>query len=328
MKKILLALALAGIIFNGCKPKEEAQPGPGSRQPGAKLRFAFIPKSLTIPVFAYAKIGAERKAEQLGNVEIIWRAPDIIDAIKQKEILESFIAQRVDGIAISCMNSALVTPSINKAVEMGIPVVTWDSDAPRSKRAAFYGVNDFESGVIMGDNLVKLLDGKGKITVITTLGADNLEQRLKGVMSVLQKNPGIEVMETFDCKDDYLAAKQYIEIVTKSHPELTGMISTGGWPVFNENILNPVDTTRVKVVAFDTIPPAPDVMKKGKAQILIGQKYFGWGAVPTQILYDIVVNKKYPPDPIIYSGVDVVTPENVDAYIQKWNKMASGEIFE
>ncbi len=135
-------------------------------------------------------------------------------------------------------------------------------------------------------------------------------------------------METFDCKDDYLAAKQYIEIVTKSHPELTGMISTGGWPVFNENILNPVDTTRVKVVAFDTIPPAPDVMKKGKAQILIGQKYFGWGAVPTQILYDIVVNKKYPPDPIIYSGVDVVTPENVDAYIQKWNKMASGEIFE
>ena len=35
-----------------------------------------FPKALDIPVFNYAKIGAERKAKELGNVDILWRAPD------------------------------------------------------------------------------------------------------------------------------------------------------------------------------------------------------------------------------------------------------------
>src|SRR6185295_4335533 len=92
-----------------------------------RLRFAFIPKALGIPVFAYAKIGAERAARQIGGIEVIWRGPESTDEIRQKEILESFIAQHVDGIAISCLNGDLLTDAIDRAVDAGIPVVTWDS---------------------------------------------------------------------------------------------------------------------------------------------------------------------------------------------------------
>jgi len=332
MKRIFWVFLFLSLSFFGCK-KEPA----GSEQltkiksvepAGKKLRFVFIPKAITIPVFNYAKVGAEEMARRLGNVEIIWRGPETIDPIKQKEILDSFIAQRVDGIAISCLNSNLLTPSINKAVDMGIPVVTWDSDAPKSKRIAFYGVNDFETGQIMGEELVKLLGGKGKIAILTTLGADNLERRLAGAMDILKREPGIEIVETFDCKDDFLVAKQIMEVASKKYTDLGGWLSVGGWPVFNENTLDPVDTNRIKVVSFDTIPPAPEIMKKGKAHLLIGQKYFGWGARPTQILYDIVVNHKYPENPMVFSGVDIVTQENVASYMEKWKQMERGEIFE
>jgi ribose transport system substrate-binding protein len=149
-------------------------------------------------------------------------------------------------------------------MDMGIPVVTWDSDAPKSKRIAFYGVNDFEGGKIMGENLVKLLAGKGQIAVMTALGADNLEQRLKGAMSILEKEPKIQIVEIFDCRDDYLVAKQIIEIANKRYPNLNGWLTVGGWPILNENALDPVDTARIKVVAFDTIPPAPAIMKKAR----------------------------------------------------------------
>jgi len=334
MKKILALLLLAAFLTVSCKKQEESKPAPGgpgtgtTPPPAAKLRFAIMPKALSIPVFNYAKIGAEREAKILGNVEIIWDAPDIADPLKQKEKLESLIAQRVDGIAISCTNSDLLTPTINKAMDLGIPVVTWDSDAPKSKRIAFYGVNDVKSGEILGENLAKMLNGKGNIAIVTALGADNLENRLKGAKSALAKYPGIKILETFDCKDDVLVAKQIIETGTKKFSDLSGWISVGGWPVFNENALDSVDTSKVKVVVFDTIPPAPQVMKKGKVNLLVGQKYFGWGSVPTKLLYDIVVNKKYPPSPVIDSGVDVVTPENVDAYIEKWKKLESGEITE
>ena len=52
-----------------------------------KLRFAVIPKALHIPVFDYARKGAERVASQLG-VEVLWRGPEATDEIRQKEILE------------------------------------------------------------------------------------------------------------------------------------------------------------------------------------------------------------------------------------------------
>ena len=44
-------------------------------------RFAVIPKALDIPVFNYAKIGAERTAKELGNVTIEWRAPESADQL-------------------------------------------------------------------------------------------------------------------------------------------------------------------------------------------------------------------------------------------------------
>ncbi len=57
--------------------------------------------------------------------------------------------------------------------------------------------------------------------------------------------------------------------------------------------------------------------------MLLGQKYFGWGSEPVQILYDIKHGKN-PATPIVDSGVDVVTKENVDDYEAKWKKMESG----
>ncbi len=151
----------------------------GGAKDGApgKLRFAVIPKSLDLPVFNYAKIGAEREAAKRGNIDVIWRASENADQLRQKEILESFITQRVDGIAISCTNGDFLTETINRAVEAGIPVVTWDADAPKSKRIAFYGVDDLAAGRILGEQAVRLLGGKGKVALITSIGAVNLERR-------------------------------------------------------------------------------------------------------------------------------------------------------
>jgi ribose transport system substrate-binding protein len=339
---LFIGLALA---LSSCKKPESAPAAPvkapeekpaaaaPSEAPGpvqGKIyRFAFIPKALHIPVFNYAKIGAERQAKSFGNVEIIWNAPMQNDQIKQKEILETFIAQGVDGIAISCLNGDYLTPTINEAVDKGIPVVTWDSDAPKSKRVAFYGVNDYQSGVIMGEEIVKLLgQSGGEIAVITTLGADNLAKRLEGAMSVIRQHQQIKVVETFDVEDEAIKTGRVIETATQTYPNLRAWLSVGGWPGFSRNILDPVDPKKTFVVSFDVIPPAPEIIKEGKIQLAIGQKYFGWGSEPTKILYDIVVNKKYPDKQVVDSGVDVVTPQNVDAYLEKWKKMEKGEIVE
>jgi ribose transport system substrate-binding protein len=288
------------------------------------LRFAIIPQALHIPVFDYARIGAERAAQQLGGIEVLWRAPETTDEIRQKEILESFIAQRVDGIAISCLNGDLLTDAIDRAVDGGIPVITWDSDAPKSKRLAFYGVNDVEAGRALGEGLANLIGGKGKVAMITSLGADNLQKRLDGAKEALQQHPGITIVEVFDMRDDAVRVAEVIASAAQRYPDLDGWLSVGGWPVFVRNALDPIDPKRTKVVPFDTIPPAPDILRAGKVQLLIGQKYFGWGEESVRLLKRIVDGHR-PREVYQYSGMDVVTRENLDAYLAQWQRWERGE---
>jgi len=305
-----LVLMMVSVACSGSAPQSAA---------GNKLRFAVIPKSLDIPVFNYAKVGAEREAAQLGNVEVIWRASENADQLRQKEILESFITQRVDGIAISALNGDFLTDTINRAVDAGIPVVTWDADAPKSKRAAFYGVDDLAAGRILAEQTVALLGGKGKVAIITSAGAVNLERRTQGVREVLAKHPDVTIAETYDIKEDPVRCGEIIAAGTNRYPDLAAWISVGGWPVFTRNALAAVPPG-TKVVSFDTIPPAPELIKTGKAQVLLGQKYFGWGSESVRILSEIKAGKP-PASPIIDSGVDIVTAANVDDYLIKWKAM-------
>lgn len=319
----MLAVAAAGC--GGSSPS--SGPGGGgvgsaSVGGGKHYRFAFIPKSLDIPVFNYAKIGAEREAKEQGNVEIIWRAPETADQLLQKQILESFITQGVDGIAISATNGDFLTSTIDKAIDAGIPVVTWDADAPKSKRAAFYGVDDFKAGQILGKEAIQRLNGKGRVAIITSVGAYNLQRRLDGVKDALKDAPGINVVETFDIKEDTVRCAEIIASATNKYGDLDAWISVGGWPVFTRNGLDAINPQKTKVISFDTNPPAPDLVKAGRATVLLGQKYFGWGSESVKLLLDLKRGQK-PPSPIIDSGVDIVTKDNVDQYVAEWNRMTA-----
>jgi ribose transport system substrate-binding protein len=317
-RSLVLALILTlGLAVSGCGGGEKKPEGP------QRLRFAVIPKALDIPVFNYAKIGAERQAKEYGNVDVLWNAPSSADQLKQKEIIESAITQRVDGIAISALNGDFLTETINKAVDAGIPVVMWDSDAPKSKRFAFYGVDDLASGRILGDQAVRLLNGKGKVAIITSLGATNLQRRLDGLKESLAKAPGIQIVEVYDIKEDAVRCAELIATGTNRYPDLAAWLAVGGWPIFTRNATAAVDPAKTKVISFDTIQPGLDLLREGKVTVLLGQKYFGWGSEAVRLLYDYK-HGKMPPSPIIDSGVDVVTRENVDDYAAKWKKMESG----
>src|SRR4051794_29571499 len=275
MRKVWLFAAVAVVAIaagGGGGAKNEAAKGPD------RLRFMIIPKALDIPVFNYAKTGAERQAKEYGNVEILWNAPASADQLKQKEILESAITQRVDGIAISSLNGDFLTDTINKAIDAGIPVTTWDSDAPKSKRYAFYGVDDLAAGRIMGEEAVRLLNGKGKVAIITSVGATNLQRRLDGIKEGLAKAPAIQIVETYDIKEDTVRCAELMAAGSNRYPDLSAWLSTGGWPVFTRNATAALDTSKVKLISFDTVQPALDLLRDGKVAVLIGQKYFGWGS--------------------------------------------------
>jgi ribose transport system substrate-binding protein len=175
----------------------------------------------------------------------------------------------------------------------------------------------------MGEEAARLLNGKGTIAFLTSAGANNLQRRLDGAKDALSTFPNIKIVDTFDIQEDSVKCAQFIATGTNRYPNLGAWISVGGWPVFTANALAPVDPKRTKFISFDTNPPAPDLLKAGKVQVLLGQKYFGWGSESVRLLHEII-NGKRPANPIIDSGVDVVRADNVDEYLRMWKAMEGG----
>src|SRR5690606_15589216 len=181
---------------------------------------------------------------------------------------------------------------------------------------------DYQSGLIMGEETAKLLDGKGTVAFITSVGAHNLQRRLDGARESLAKYPGITILETYDIKEDSVRTGEIIATGTNRYPDLGAWVSVGGWPVFSANALAPVPPT-TKFVSFDTVASALTLLREGKVQVLLGQKYFGWGEESITILHGIVTGTPLSTT-IVDSGVDIVTLDNVDAYEAAWKAKVSG----
>ena len=265
--------------------------GPGglllaSGSPTRKARFVVMPEQLDNPVFHYARIGAMKKARELG-VEIIWSAPVSNDEAEQAELLRRFIAQKVDGIAVSCTNPEILSGPINDAVAAGIPVTTWDSDSPNSKRKAFYGLDDYKAGEIIAREVGELIGGRGKVAVLSGVpDATNLVSRVKGVTDYMTKHfAEVKILPTVYCQDDVDRAVQAVESTLRSNPDLAGWAMVGGWPLFSAAGLNSVDPAKTKVVAVDPLKEVWPWIEQGKLQVGVGQKAFDWGGKSVELLW-------------------------------------------
>ena len=92
-----------------------------------QVDIAFVTYSTGIPYFDNAWEGAYEAAKSLG-LSIGYYGPASNDTAGEIEILDALITKGVKGIVVTCMDSEAVTPTLKKARDAGIIVVTWDLD--------------------------------------------------------------------------------------------------------------------------------------------------------------------------------------------------------
>jgi ribose transport system substrate-binding protein len=306
------ALLLLGGALTGC--------GGGAKKKNTDLQIAVIPKMLNNPVFGYAEIGANRAAAELGGITIEYTAPPKDDPVEQGRKVDAMVAKGVNGILISCSDPDALRTPIDKAVAAGIPVLTFDSDSPKSKRIGYYGVNDINLGSRLGDEIARLLNGKGTVAILSgSQGAENLKKRDTGVRRALEKHKGIEIMETFYCNDDLPKSAQIVTDVTRSRKP-DGWVFVGGWPLFTANGLSAIKPGETKVVSADPLPDTWHWIEDNHVQVCLGQMVFGWGEEGTKLLVKVIKGGKIPA--FNDSGFDVVTPATLEKYKTKWAEMS------
>lgn len=313
MKKLLLILAglTAGAVLASAAPRV--------------ITIGLVAKSQGNPVFQAARVGAQDAAKELSaklglDIRIDWRTPNEEDAQKQAEAIEQLVLAGAEGLAVSCSDANKLTDAINRAVDNGVPVATFDSDAPASKRFVTYGVDDIDCGKQTMAELAKVMKGKGVVAILAgNQNAPNLQKRVQGAKEEAKKYPGITIRDTYYHKETPQDAAAKVEQVMQANPDITGWAMIGGWPLFTENALKWQPGT-VACVAVDALPAQLAYIRSGHVPVLLAQQCYQWGHRSVELLIEKIVQKKNPPAVKEVSALIPVTKDNVDEFAKNWVK--------
>jgi ribose transport system substrate-binding protein len=301
-----------------------SQPPPAGQAPAPKpgLKVALIAKSSTNPVFLSARTGAEAAAKELAAkhnvpVEIAWLTPPTEDGQVQAQRIAQAVNEGANAVLISCSDAGKVTGAINDAVARGVEVMTFDSDAPESKRFAFYGVDDIKTGQMVMDELAKQMNESGSIAILAgNQNAPNLRKRVEGVKQAAAKYPKIKIVDTFYHIETPQDAAAEVIRVQNAYPQIQGWAMIGGWPLFTQTLLTDLDPKKVKIVAVDGLPAELAYVEKGLAPVLLAQPTYLWGYISVQRIFDKVQLKQDVPQ-IIPMELVKVTKDNLGTWARQ-----------
>lgn len=130
------------------------------------MTYGFVSKTTADPMFVGTYEGFEEACQELG-IEAIYRGTDDASAEKEIEIINQFISQGVDGIAVIAADEDALQPVLQQAMDAGIKVVSVDSATNADSRQLHI---DFADPVEMGRNMFRTAaeacDYKGQITIL------------------------------------------------------------------------------------------------------------------------------------------------------------------
>ncbi len=322
----LLICLLLGCLFSA--------PAFKTKKVGEKITIAGIGKC----IHAYwreVELGMKAAEKKLKGCQVRWFVPSKEDVRAQISTFESFIAQGVDGIVIGPSNPAAIKGAVKKALSAGIPVITFDTDAPDSGRLLYVGTDNYKAGYEAGKMMVKVLNGKGKVAICTgSLTALNSVQRMEGFKEAL-KGTKVEIVETYNDGEDKAKALANAQAALQKYPDLSGFygVYAINGPACAQAVKMAGKVGEVKIVCFDTTAEHMQLIKQGLINATVGQRPFMMGYKSTEILYRMVtegvdkvlsnlkMNKLPPQKRHLDTGIDFVTKGNMEAYRKQLLKL-------
>jgi simple sugar transport system substrate-binding protein/ribose transport system substrate-binding protein len=260
----------------------------------------------------FMKAGVERAATE-GKVNAQFIGPVGADADAQISEIETLMGS-MDGLAISSVSTDALAPVINRVLEAGIPVVTFNTDNPDSKRLAFAGQDLVQSGREAGKLMADTLGGQGKVMITTIDAAAQWSiDREGGAREALKAVPASRSVNTLNTGTDPQEIYSAIENAMLANPDISGVLSleccstpaAGTWVERN----NAQD--KVKIVGFDLLDETVRLVEGGFVQATIDQ-------APEQQGFEAVN--------LITRFLKGETIDNVDTGVKVYSKDNIGEL--
>lgn len=292
---LVLVLALVGAMAVGCTgTKTPAADGSGdtsgSKLVGSKDKVYYMVTFLAGYSYWTECWRGFQDAANLFGVTAAYGGSQEYDVSAAVTSFEQIIATNPDGIAVTAMDANAYIEPINKAMDNGIPVVMFDSDAPDSNRIAFIGTSNYTAGANAAKYIGEALGGTGRVACVTTTGQSNINERITGFTETLAAQyPNIEMVQVVDSGADEATCAANVGALLANDKDLDYIFcalllaSTGTQQALAEAGL----TGQIKLVAFDTDNVTLDAIGAGAVEATVAQSPYCQGFWTMVYLYMI-----------------------------------------
>jgi ribose transport system substrate-binding protein len=326
----LLSACCGLALFSGCKT-ESPSPTAGANVAGTgadttkPVKLAFVTNNAS----EFWKIAAAgiRKYEKEAKVQVDLKMPPNGAVEEQNQLLENLSSQGYDAIAVSAIAPGDQVPVLDQIAAKS-QLITFDSDAPKSKRLLYIGTNNYEAGKALGAEIVKLLPNGGKMAVfVGTLSADNAAQRLKGIEDAIAGKK-IEIVDKREDNTDRAKARSNVEDIINAHSDLN--LVAGLWSYNGPAIASAVEALgkkgKVLAAVFDEEEGTLNAIKSGTVAVTVVQKPFQFGYLSSKWMHELATKgaaakQAIPAGSLIDTGVEVITKANVEEFQKNLTEM-------
>ncbi|HVJ17239.1 MAG TPA: sugar-binding protein [Polyangiaceae bacterium] len=325
LRRALVALPLLAAF--GCNAKESASGAASSATPTSDkvVKLAFVTNNPS-QFWKIAEAGL-KKYEKEAKIQVDMKMPPNGTPEDQNQIMQNLASQSYDAIAVSVIAPKDQLRVLNE-VAAKTNLITFDSDADKSKRLLYIGTNNFEAGKALGERIAGLLPEGGKIAVfVGTLSADNASQRLAGIEAAI-KDKKIEIVDKREDNTDRAKARSNVEDIVNAHKDLSLVVGLWNYngPAIAAALEGLGKKGTVKAAVFDEDDATLDAIEAGTISATVVQKPFQFGYLSAKWMHDLATKgdaakKALPANGIIDTGVTVIDKTNVAAFKQELAEM-------
>lgn len=268
------------------------------------------------PFFDDVIDGIRHKEEELAcyNCSVsIKRVP--VDTQAQIRAIDEFVAEGINGIAISPTNDARLASKIDELYDQGIPVVALNTDITACKRLAFVGSNYYQSGATAA-GLMRLMAKGDDVNIGIVAGSSEIlchTERIAGFKHAIEKYEHINVIDTIMNHDDDFVSYDMTSQLLKSHPEINALFFAAGGVYGGCRAVLSLDKQQdITIITFDNVTTTREMIMKDVISATICQEPFIQGSKPLDILFTYLATGEVPEQEHNYTAVDIRIKENLD----------------
>ncbi len=232
--------------------------------------------------FNWAYAGFHDAAATVGATTEL-QGPADWDASGEAKAVDQLVAKGVKGIAVTAGDADTLTASIDAGMKAKVPVLTFDSDSPKSHRLLFVGTNNYNAGYQAGVAVAKLLGDKARVGISRIPGLDSINHRVAGFTDALKKlAPGAQVVTEVNDEGDLQKAEPVNTAMLQAHPEINVIFCGHGNPATGalaatRNVGKDKGDNKVYVVAWAIDVPILQGVENGDYGMTVAQNPYMMG---------------------------------------------------